>query len=429
MNIHQCTVLITGILLTACATTGTRPQTPGPHTIAATQEPEVKTPQTPPSPMPATTPETAPLPQPTAPAQETVPVPEPSQPVARPEPQSSPLHPAFANLTYWQSSDPTPALKALRKSCAKWERYQDTDSLKSSRPVFGTYADWRPACHIAKSTPLDANHARAFFEQEFRPAPVDILRGDGLLTGYFTPVIDVSHLASREYTEPILELPELEADRNKSRQDYTVTSSTVIAFGRPVDVFFMQVQGSGILKFPDGHMLRAAFAGHNDKPYTSIGRLLVSRGELDKDRSAKQDIEAWMSKAGFMKTKALINENDRYVFFKTSPITPGDGAIGSQGVPLIAMGSLAVDKRYYPFGVPIWLAGKFPQTGGDYKGKQQGHLLIAQDSGGAIKGRFRGDVYFGTGHEAGDKAGVMKHKAHWVLFLPTALAERLTGNS
>ncbi|HHI88983.1 MAG TPA: hypothetical protein ENK01_03430, partial [Hellea balneolensis] len=413
--------LLTALLLSACATTTSRQNPPATRT-AQVQIPGAKKavgpkkstakPVTPPAPVNPQTPG-APPPDVTH-----------TQPLTPPPPQTRAQpalpHPSFNTLTDWQTTNLTPALKALRKSCTHWQRHADTDALKSGHDVFGRYADWREACQAASNVTPDAQSAKAFFEQYFRPVETPDLGGEGLLTGYFTPVIDVSHLATREMTEPILSLPEKEADRKKGRQFYTVTSSDVIAFGRPVDVFFMQVQGSGILKFPDGHMIRAAFAGHNDKPYTSIGKILIRRGELDKDRAAKQDIEAWMARAGFLKTKALINENDRYVFFKASPMTPGDGAIGSQGVPLVGMGSLAVDPRFYPYGVPIFLSGHFPQTGGDYKGRQEGHLLIAQDSGGAIKGRFRGDVYFGTGKTAGLKAGVMKHKARWTLLLPKA---------
>ncbi len=283
---------------------------------------------------------------------------------------------------------------------------------------------------MALQTRLQPTAARAFFAGWFLPVPLtDNPAARGLLTGYYAPEIPVRHLASLEFSEPILARPKSKAKQNLPRKDISVTTSRVLAYGRPVDVFFLHVQGSGTIRFEDGSLYMAAFDGHNNKPYTSIGRVLIKRGELDRHKASKADLEAWMQKAGYRKTKALLNENARYVFFKTEYLTPGEGPKGAQGIPLTPMGSLAIDKKLYPYGLPIWVESQFPQQAHDYTGQKTAHLLITQDTGGAIKGELRGDVFFGNGQAAGEKAGVMNHKARWTVLLPTALALKLTGMS
>ena len=178
------------------------------------------------------------------------------------------------------------------------------------------------------------------------------------------------------------------------RKDIDAYSSVVLAYGRPIDVFFLQIQGSGQIKFSDGTVYRAAYAGHNSKTYKSIGSVLIARGEMTKDEASKQAIEDWMARAGREKTRALMNENPRYIFFKTEYVNLGEGPKGAAGVPLTSMGSLAIDPRYHPYGALIWLEGKFPARAGDYIGEEGGLLVVAQDTGGAIKGSLRGDVFF-----------------------------------
>jgi len=170
----------------------------------------------------------------------------------------------------------------------------------------------------------------------------------------------------------------------------------------------MQIQGSGVLHFNDGEKLRAAYAANNGYSYTSIGRVLIDRGELTKDQASKKDIENWMIAAGPAKSRELMNENKRYIFFAPETILPGEGPKGAMRVPLTAMGSVAVDPRYHAYGTPLW---------------------VAQDTGKAIRGKLRGDLYFGSGFEAGDRAGVMKHPANWTVLLPFNIALQLASRS
>ena len=345
----------------------------------------------------------------------------PDSPGAEPPAPLQPVEPAggFANLAYWTDADLTPALKSLQKTCALFLKRDGEKWLNANLREFGRYRDWYAACKAAQVTLPERVTTINFFQTFFEP--VKPHNAKGLLTGYYTPEIEVRRHANREFSEPVLALPKDEATRRLPRAELNILSSKVLAYGRPVDVFFMQIQGSGHIRFEDGTVYRAAFAGHNDKPYVSIGKLLVARREMTATQVSKQSIEKWMEDAGDVKTKALMHENPRYIFFKTEHIVSGEGPKGAMGLPLPAMGAMAVDPQYIPYGALVWLTTTLPRTGGDSQGETGGLLVSAQDTGGAIKGKYRGDLYFGTGREAGEKAGVMKHTAEWTLLLPVGL--------
>ena len=427
-----------GLGLTGCATTQNTPK-PVPNPATTTAEPRTtpvmppKIPVTrPPSsaadPAAPTPPESPTLlisPPPTAPP----PIVEIIPPPVRPTPVN-PEASAVAALKGWADSDVTPALQALERSCDKWSKAKPTDYLNSALPEYGTYGDWAPACAAVERVNIDYGSAQDFFERYFDPVHLAPRNGEvGLLTGYYQPEIEVRRKADSYYNEPILAVPQDRRALKFPRSKISAATSRVIAYGRPMDVFFMQIQGSGHIRFRDGATVRAAYAANNGHPYRSIGTALIERGEMTKDKSSKRNIENWMAKAGPAKSRALMNENKRYIFFVEQKITEGEGPNGAMGVPLTAMGSMAVDPRYHPYGALIWLNVKLPVAAGDYRGKQQGVLLSAQDTGKAIRGALRGDVYFGSGKIAGGLAGVMKHPGDWSLLLPKALADRLKAQA
>jgi membrane-bound lytic murein transglycosylase A len=351
--------------------------------------------------------------------------PSPANPDPAPEDTPSPsegLPQEFQALSGWQSANPGPALFAFRRACATWAVRDSSTALGSNLPEYGKLSDWENACFAADYAGDDSASARRFFEQYFLPVNRSIEQG--LLTGYYEPEIMVRSMADAVYREPILTRPADPNMQNLPRSQIRPSASTVIGYGKPIDVFFMQVQGSGRIVFEDGRSVRAAFAGHNSQGYKSIGAALIARGEMTKDQASKQSIEAWMEANGPTATRALINENPRYIFFEAQAITPGEGPRGSMGAPLEAMATIAVDNAYHPYGTLAWLDTTLPQVGGDYIGAPASFLVNVQDSGGAIKGPLRADLYFGSGFEAGAKAGVMKHPVTWTLFLPTALALR-----
>ena len=362
---------------------------------------------------------------------------DPPAPIYTPPPVTSPapaepvfevpLPAGYSNLLQWRASDPLPALLAFRKSCEKFKARDPQAFLNSNLPQYGQYRDWETACFSVDYIQDNSDSARTFFEQFFTPVALSTsASSEGLLTGYYEPEIYVRSRPDAQYSEPILGKPYQEKNQTLSRKDISPAIAPVIAFGTPIDVFFMQIQGSGQIVFEDGRKMRAAYAAHNSKPYKSIGSVLIRRGQMTKDEASKQSIEAWMARNGREATRALMNENPRYIFFAAEDVPIGQGPRGAMGVPLIGGGSMAVDPRYHPYGALLWVDTTLPQSGGDYIGQPAGLLLNAQDTGSAIKGPLRGDLFFGSGFEAGDRAGVMKHKARFTMLLPIGLAKRRT---
>ncbi len=317
-----------------------------------------------------------------------------------------------------------PALAAFTRSCARWERRDPSERISAYHPEYGRISDWLDSCRAAQNIKDQPGKARGFFEHYFYPLLVGAgPDASGLITGYYQPEIQARKRADRIYSEPILAVPVRDSDRRLPRAQMGKASARVIAYGRPVDVFFMQIQGSGVLSFPSGQSIRAAYAANNDHAFTPIGRVLVARGEMTLDQTSKQAIENWMIQAGPEKSRALMNENERYIFFQEQVLKPGEGPVGAMQVPLTAMGSIAVDPKFHPYGAPVWITTHLPRRAGDYRGEETGQLVIAQDTGKAIKGSMRGDLYFGSGLDAGGRAGVMRHRASWAILLPKTLIQ------
>jgi len=336
----------------------------------------------------------------------------------------------YDTLTHWQNADVQPALTSFKRSCASFSKADPRAPLNPNLPEYGSYDDWQPACDEALFVSDGTYTARKFFEDEFEPTLISTAEGEvGLLTGYYEPEISVRKIPDTIYSEAILAKPQNEATLKLPRAEITPYSSRVIAYGKPIDVFFMQVQGSGRLKFSNGTSIRAAYAGNNGFTYKSIGKILVDRGEMTLEQASKQSISDWMERSGPEKTRALMNENPRYIFFAEQAIAEGEGPRGAMRVPLTDFGSIAVDQRYHPYGSLVWLETTLPQYGGDFRGRETGLLVSVQDTGNAIRGPLRGDLFFGSVDEAGDKAGVMKHPVKWTILVPKALAARLRTSS
>lgn len=354
------------------------------------------------------------------------PTPAPVEPP--PEPViEAPAPSGFAALQYWGSHDPRPALAAFVQGCVTWASADPDSMLNPNLPQYGTYADWQLTCQSASvlhSVDPAPSDARAFFESWFAPVTLTTpTEAEGLLTGYYEPEVDVRVTPDAVFSEPILSKPATETALALPRAQVNARTSRVIAYGRPIDVFFLQIQGSGRLKYADGRILRAAYAANNGLPYRSIGGVLIRRGELTRESASKQSIAAWMEQNGRVAARELMNQNSRYIYFTEQAIRPDEGPQGAMRVPLTAMGAIAIDPRYHPYGSLYWLETTLPVTGGDYRGNPTGLLVAAQDTGSAIKGPLRADLFFGSGFEAGDKAGVQKHPVRWTLLLPRALAE------
>ena len=205
-----------------------------------------------------------------------------------------------------------------------------------------------------------------------------------------------------------------------TRAQITAAGVKPLGFARPADVFFAQIQGSARFKL-DGQSIRAAYAANNGRKFVSTANWLMSRGWIKRSDASMQGITAWMNRADPARVRQAMNANPRFVFFQAEQIKdPREGPKGSANVPLSAMGSMAVDKTIHPLGVPFFVQTTAPSLGGNWSG-----VLVAQDTGGAIKGPIRGDIYFGTGANAGERAGKMNAPGRMWALLPKAVAARL----
>lgn len=401
--------LSTAVFVTACTTVPDGPVYP---------DPDVENPGTIVIAEPLPTPPPAPRVQ--------TPPPAPSEPP--PEPViEAPAPSGFAALPFWNTHDPRPALSAFVRGCETWTKAATDEYLNPNLPQYGRFGDWTTSCQSAavlQSVQPSQADAQGFFESWFVPVTLTTPEAkDGLLTGYYEPEVEVRLAPDAEFSEPILSKPTSPEALKLPRSQVNANTSRVIAYGRPIDVFFLQIQGSGRLKYADGRILRAAYAANNGQPYQSIGGVLIRRGELTREQASKQSIADWMARNGRSAARELMNENPRYIYFTEQTIREGEGPQGAMRVPLTGMGAIAVDPRYHPYGSLVWLDTTLPTQPGDYRGERTGLLVTAQDTGSAIKGPLRADLFFGSGEDAGNRAGVQKHRAHWTILLPYFMAD------
>jgi membrane-bound lytic murein transglycosylase A len=356
----------------------------------------------------------------------------------------------FGDLPGWNTDHHAEALQAFLRSCAKLLRLPPDAALGARMPG-ATAGDMQPACRAAQQLPSGHDLAvRSFFEKWFQPWAVSNNdKPQGLFTGYYEIELQGSIKPSKTYTVPVYRKPQdlvtvdlgdfdpaLAGQRLVGRVDGgklkpyyqrgDIQNGVLAGKGielvwlkDPLEAFMLHVQGSGRVVLPDGRTTRIGYAGNNGYPYKSIGRELIDRGELQPHEASWQNIRAWM-KAHPNKAAALLAVNRRYIFFQE---IPGEGPIGAEGVPLTASRSMAVDNRFIPLGLPLWLDTTMP--GED--GRPLRRLMMAQDTGSAIKGPVRGDFFWGTGDRALEFAGRMKSQGRYYILLPRTLASRLAS--
>ena len=291
-------------------------------------------------------------------------------------------------------------------------------------------AAWKPVCARALAAPpVDDATARAFLERELRPWRLQSLQGDavGLATGYFEPLVAASRRPTPGF-EVALYRPPVDLGRRQpywTRQQLdTLPAARAALRGReiawvanPLDALMLQVQGSGRLRVtePDGrqHVVRLSFAGHNGQPYHSVGRWLIDQGELRPGGASWPAIRAWGEQASPQRLNEMLWSNPRVVFFREEPLADAAlGPRGAQGVPLTAGRSVAVDPSAVPYGTPLWLDTTEPLSSAPLR-----RLVMAQDTGSAIVGAVRVDLFWGAGEEAEQQAGRMKQPLRvWALW-------------
>jgi membrane-bound lytic murein transglycosylase A len=336
---------------------------------------------------------------------------------------------AFAALDGWNDDDHAAAFAAFLKSCSAI--LQGTRAMRAARPVYGGLFK---VCERASAAgPLDREQARAFFEDNFKPVRI-APHGNtqGFFTGYYETEVEGSRYPSDEYTVPVYTAPEAAVRRRQSKVfanfDRTEIEDGAIAgkgleicyVKNPIDAFFAQIQGSTRVKLDNGQLLRLNYIASNGRPYTPVGRILIDRGIYTKEEMSMDKIREWME-SNPDEGKDLRRKNRSFVFFQETALGEQDECIGAQGVPLTPLRSLAVDKNIHVYGTPIWVDAVLPIASlkPDTPFRR---LLFAQDTGSAIVGPARADIYFGHGEEIGHIAGRIKQHGQFVMLVPQGVA-------
>jgi membrane-bound lytic murein transglycosylase A len=341
---------------------------------------------------------------------------------------------SFDKLDGWQDDDHIAAFTTYMKSCGAI--LQADTAARRARPMLGGLYN---ACTQAKTVeaagPVDRERARKFFEDNFKP--MRILPGvrtygfytgaDGFFTGYYEAEVIGSRVKTEDYNVPLYGVsPKLAGKKSKvfAQYDRTDIENGALAgkgleicwIKDPVDAFFAQIQGSTRVKLDDGELLRLNYIASNGKPYTPVGRILIERGVYTPEEMTMDKIREYME-ANPDEGKALRLKNRSFVFFSETKLGPQDECIGAQGIPLTPWRSLAVDPSIHVYGTPIWIDAKFPLTGDAPQDTFQ-HLMFAQDTGSAIKGPARADIYFGHGDDIPHIAGRIKQFGKFVMLVP-----------
>jgi membrane-bound lytic murein transglycosylase A len=354
---------------------------------------------------------------------------------------------SWDDLPGWDDDTLAAVLPALVRSCAVW-RHRSAETVVGEGGLAGKVADWLPLCDRAATLAAgDDEGARSLFRELLRPVAVTN-RADaaGLFTGYYEPTLRGSRTEGGAFTVPLyvrppelvsVDLGRFRADLKGKRIAGRVEDGALVPYfdrggiqegalaGRglelvwvdsPVDAFFLEIQGSGRIELVDSGEMRVGFAGQNGFAYSAIGRELVARGAITKDQLSMQAIREWLE-ANPDEAAAVMRTNASYVFFRE---LTGEGPIGSLGVPLTAERSLAVDPLFVPLGVPVWVDTTLP-AGAPGGARPLRRILVAQDTGGAINGPVRGDVFWGGGDDAAATAGSMRQEGRLWLLLPKSV--------
>jgi membrane-bound lytic murein transglycosylase A len=384
----------------------------------------------------------------------------PPQPVARPRmlpyprletpleiagSQYVPL--AWTDIPGWDQDDHLAAFKTFRESCkpiaAQPSQTPETRALGASL---------RDPCRAARAVDIsDGAKARAFFEADFTPLKISRLgEGEGFVTGYYEPVIDGSRTQTEVYTVPVYRRPSNLFVRgyNQASPDLPNKGPVYRKIGRrklipyydraeiedgaiegrgleicflksETDLLFAQIQGSARVALGDGTTLRINYDSYNGYPYTPVGRVLIDRGIIPREQMSMQKIREWMD-ANPDAANDVRRQNRSYIFFHEVPLTDKDEAVGAQGIPLTPGRSLAVDRSLHVYGTPFFIEGELPIESEKAKTPFR-RLMIAQDTGSAITGPARADLYFGAGADAGKVAGRLKQNVRFVMLVPKSL--------
>ena len=354
---------------------------------------------------------------------------------------------AWAEIAGWKEDDHLAAYKAFRTSCKPIAEQRNPPADPKALGI-----SLRDPCRAAKAADIsDSAKARAFFEEHFLPLRISRLgEGEGFVTGYYEPVIDGSRTQTDVYTVPVYRRPSnlfvrgFKQDAvglpNKGQVFRKIGRRKLVPYydraeiedgaiaGRGLeicwlkdqtDLLFSQIQGSARVRLEDGSTVRINYDAHNGYPYTAVGRILIDRGIIPKDQMSMQKIREWMDQNPDG-AKELRRQNRSYVFFREVQLSDKDEPVGAQGVPLTPGRSIAVDKALHVYGTPFFIEGELPIESEQSKTPFR-RLMVAQDTGSAIVGPARADIYYGAGVDAGRVSGRFRHNMRFVILVPKSL--------
>ncbi|WP_169543739.1 murein transglycosylase A [Sneathiella aquimaris] len=364
------------------------------------------------------------------------------------------LKPAdFSDLSGWQQDSLEQFLPSFLQSCTRIQRYPDDRSMGGNL-IAGRAVDWKDLCQKAFALPSEATTIRRFLETNFTPFEVrNNVDPVGLFTGYYEASLKGSLTQSEIYNTPLYLRPaelvmvhlgrfrdSLKGQRiagqvkNGELLPYPTRKDIesgalenrdleIVWVDSAVDAFFLHIQGSGRIELEEGGDLRVGYAAQNGHPYFAIGKTLIEEGHVPREKMSMQAIRQWLEENP-ERAQEVMNKNASYIFFRKLDTS---APIGAQGVPLTPKRSLAVDRKWMPLGVPVWLETEV--EGSSSAMDPFNHLLMAQDTGGAIRGPVRGDVFWGHGSDAYEKAGSMKSTGRYWIFLPNKVAKEYLEKS
>ncbi len=369
------------------------------------------------------------------------------EPIKFPDTQYEPV--AWSEIDGWEGDDHAAAFSTFLASC----RTLLAARQRPGRELTAIPAALKDICERGQAAiPLDEHGARKFFEDNFSPIRINKLGDtDGFLTGYYEPIIAGSRVPTGEFTAPLYRRPGNLVVAGRRRLGDAFPSKGVFVGRRvgrrkivpyydraaiedgaldgwhleicwlhdPVDVLFAQIQGSARIRLEDGSILRVNYDSHNGWPYTPVGRVLVAQNLIPKEEISMQSIRDWME-ANPDQAKYVRRQNKSYVFFRITDLATEDEAVGGEGVPLVPGRSIAIDRALHAYGTPFFISADLPIANEKATTKFR-RLVLAQDTGSAIVGPARADIYFGAGDEAARIAGRIKNPGAFVMLLPRAL--------
>jgi membrane-bound lytic murein transglycosylase A len=345
----------------------------------------------------------------------------------------------FESLAGWNDDDHLAALRAFERSARALGA-----SRQSPRPAQPPTRELIAAARAALDASASADRdPQLFFEARFQPFRVIPEDGPGLLTGYYEPCVPGSVVETEEFSWPILARPSDLVTFAPAQAPPAIPKGTsaarrlrdgslvpypdraqieaerldpVVWVRDAVEAFLIQVQGSGQVEFPDGRRARLAYDGRNGLPYTSIGRILIDAGEIAESAMSLASLKAWL-RADRERGMKLMRRNRSFVFFRlVEDFDPALGPVAGAGVALTALRSIAIDRTLWSYGLPFWIEAELPWM---HEAPQAfRRLMIAQDTGSAIVGPARADLFFGSGEAAGARAGAIRHEGKVVVLLP-----------